>query len=206
MISHWTTTRPRDIQQATDADDQTGKHHVAGGGTTGGLPPGGGNIFNAEHGASVHYTAGNPQPRVSSGPIIFDGRQPVSRCQLETRPVGVSCEIAAALDQYGDTSVTFDTTGGGDSFVIPPASAPLPDVFFAPFVIPRSEWPANDTPVFGVPRIRANDAVAGACNLDQQQQHGHVYADRNAESAVSRRPAAGGYEHIGGHTAYQPLR
>ena len=75
---------------------------------------------------------------------------------------GTTCEIGAVLDQYGDTSVTFDPDGGGDSLVVPPADPPMPDLFFSPYIIPRSEWPAINTPVFAVPRVRANDAVSGA--------------------------------------------
>jgi hypothetical protein len=93
--------------------------------------------------------------------FLMDGQQ-FRLMSWKPDMVGVSAEIGAALDQYGDTSITFDVTGGGDNYVVNAGSPPEPDTFFSPYVVPRSEWSSLTTPVFATPRVRANDDVSGA--------------------------------------------
>ena len=83
----------------------------------------------------------------------------------QTDTVGIRCEVDATLDQYGDVDISVDPDNDDANQSVPPAAPPAPDLVFDPIMHPPGpEWARPvDTPVFGVPRVRANESgVTGA--------------------------------------------
>ncbi len=118
--------------------------------------------------AQVHKVPAMTLLREARSPLFHPGRSfllggvqyRVAGWKVDT--VGLSAEVDAYLDQYGDTSITYDPDNDDVNYSVPPAAPPEPDLFFNPLILPRSEWADPATPVFGVPRVRANESVNGA--------------------------------------------
>lgn len=111
-------------------------------------------------GFSALREARNPLFHVGRSFLINGKKYRLNSWKPDTQ--GISAELEAVLDKYGDTTITFDDDDTSDNLNNPAGASPEPDTFILPLIIPRDEWKSAKTPLFGAARVRANDSITGA--------------------------------------------